>query len=163
MVVSSWMRRSLALLLGSTSRSGRREVIDLLHARGVHLSRWVGTLVATLVGEGAAPHTGAALADGDEVTPLPLLGEVVQSNAKSRRFTENPPPPRTLNAFPPSAFYTLQNHRCASSPLASVALTLLAPTFMTSPYLSVVASFIALPVVLHVLFCIPFDILSVPR
>jgi hypothetical protein len=160
MVVSSWMRRSLALLLGSTLKSGRRGVIGLLHARGeVHQSRRVDILLVTLVAGAAVPHTGAARVDGDEATPLLPLDEVVRSNTKGTDW----PLTRTLCPSSPSGFYTTpQNHPYMSVPLVSIALTLLAPTFMTSPYPR-----------RRVLYCtarrasrttfVPFDILSVPR
>jgi len=149
MVVSSWMRRSLARLRGSMSRSGRREVTGLLHVRGeVRLSRRVDTLVVMLVAGGADPHIEAALADGDEVTRLPLLGEVVRNSAKKSPIGRRTCP---LHLFFTLCFRTtFQNHPPLSFQLASITLTFLAPTFMTSPY-PVVASSIALPVVLHVL------------
>lgn len=109
----------------------------LLHVQGeVDLLRRVDTLLVTLVAGGVDPHTGATLVYGDEVTLLSLLDEVARSNAKRHRFTE------ALRLVPfssssPSVFYTIfQGHLSVSFPLAPVALTHLAPTFMTSPYLS---------------------------
>lgn len=133
MVVSSWMRKSLALLLGSTLKSARRGVIDLLHVHGeVHLSRRVDTLLVTLVAGGAVLYIGAARVDGGEVTPSLPLDEVLRSNAKNHRFAENP----SLVPFAhssPSAFYTtLQSHPVLSACIHRT--NPLAPTFMTSPY-----------------------------
>ena len=133
MVVSSWMRRSLALLLGSTLKFGKRGVIGLLPVHGeVHLSRRVDTLLVTVVAGGAVLHTEAARVDADEVTPSLPLDEVVRSNAKIHRFGENPSLVPFAHSSPSPSYKAIQNHPVLSACIHRT--NPLAPTFMTSPY-----------------------------
>ena len=113
-VVSSWMKRSLAHLLGSTLKSGRRGVIGLLHARG-HLSRRVDTLLVMQVAHEAVPHTEAPRVDGGEVTPLLLLGEVVRGNGKVTDSLK--PPSLVLSALPHPLLFT---RRSRTTPAACI-------------------------------------------